>query len=60
MKELIDLTDKLVKKHSPLTSKNTNNQRDRAHSDYFCVFFITFSLILLALEPLFMFIWQFI
>jgi hypothetical protein len=61
MKELIDLTDKLAKKHGSLVHKvvpgNINDSCDGAHFDWFFVFSLTFSFFVMVLEPLFICIW---
>lgn len=57
MKEPIDLTDKLAKKHGSLVHESVADQCSNAHFDYFFVFSITFSFFVMVLEPLFIFIW---
>ncbi|MDR2812199.1 MAG: hypothetical protein LBB05_00160 [Puniceicoccales bacterium] len=58
VKKPVDLTDKLAKKHGSLVQKNVIVQRNDV--DYFSIFSLTFSLLLMASEPLFIFIWQLI
>jgi hypothetical protein len=62
MKELIDLTDKLAKKHGSLVhkmvEKSADDQCNDAPFDYFFVFSLTFSSFVMILEPLFIFIWS--
>ncbi|MDR1435108.1 MAG: hypothetical protein LBI77_01750 [Puniceicoccales bacterium] len=53
----IDLTDKLAKKHGPLMGKSVPNEFFvGAQIDCFYIFFLSFPLFLMALEPLFILI----
>ena len=61
MKELIDLTDKLAKKHGSLVHKaNAKHHHSDNSFDCFYTFALSFTLFVMAMEPLFIFVWQFI
>jgi hypothetical protein len=54
MNELIDLTDKLAKKHGPLTQHSSMGiQNGGKQLDYFYIFFLVFSGLVLLAEPIF-------
>ncbi|MDR2807250.1 MAG: hypothetical protein LBB11_03790 [Puniceicoccales bacterium] len=59
MDELIDLTDKLARKHGPLAQHfyaDADTQSENRQLDYFHIFFLTFSGLVIITEPLFVFI----
>jgi hypothetical protein len=59
MKELIDLTNKLAKKHGPLVQRNENARRiGKKDLDYFYISALTLTLIILVMEPLFIYIFR--
>jgi hypothetical protein len=65
VKRPVDLTDKLAKKHGSLAPKSVSIRRNDIHSggthfDYFYIFSLTFSFLVMVSEPLFIFIGQFI
>jgi hypothetical protein len=58
MKEPIDWTDKLAEKRDSLIHRRVDVQYNGASVDYFFIFALSFSLLVLATEPLFIFFWE--
>jgi hypothetical protein len=57
----MNLTDKLAKSRGPLEQQvQVQNRNEGTSLDCLYIFFLTFSLLIMLLEPLFIFIWQFI